>query len=215
MVPKGQSRQRAAGPQRETVTPKVIYLTFDDGPSEQYTPPVLALLERYHAHAVFCEIGTNVRAHPELTRLVVAGGHRLCDHTLTHDERLRYRSAARIRYDVDGGLHALQAAAPGVTVRYFRAPAGAWSPRVRAAARRDGMVSLTWSVDPRDWSRPGVAHILSAVRAQRRDRAVVLMHDGGGPREQTVAALRVLLPELAAAGYRFELPPPSMFTDRH
>lgn len=207
-----QSNQQAGGPQRYAAeSHPVIYLTFDDGPSARYTPQVLALLKRYHAHAVFCEIGTEVRAHPELTRLVVAGGHRLCDHTLTHDERLRHRSLARIHYDVDGGLFALHAAAPGVAVPYFRAPGGAWSPSVRGAARRDGMVSLTWTVDPRDWSRPGVPHILSVVRAQHRHHAVVLLHDGGGPREQTLAALRVLLPELAAAGYRFELPPPSMF----
>jgi peptidoglycan/xylan/chitin deacetylase (PgdA/CDA1 family) len=74
------------------------------------------------------------------------------------------------------------------------------------------MASLTWTVDPRDWSKPGMAHILSVVRSEHRNRAVVLLHDGGGAREQTVAALGVLLPELAALGYRFEVPPPAMFS---
>ena len=191
---------------------KVIYLTFDDGPSVRYTPQVLALLRRHHARAVFCGVGTAVRAHPELIRQIVADGHALCDHTLSHDERLRHRSAATIHREIDGGLAALHAASPGTPVRFFRAPGGNWSPALRAVAGRHGMASLTWTVDPRDWSKPGVPHILSVVRSQHRNRAVVLLHDGGGAREQTVAALEVLLPELAALGYRFEVPSPSMFS---
>jgi peptidoglycan/xylan/chitin deacetylase (PgdA/CDA1 family) len=192
--------------------PKVVYLTFDDGPSVRYTPQVLALLHRYHARAVFCQVGTAVREHPEITRQIVAAGHALCDHTLSHDERLRHGSAATIHHEIDGGLAALHAASPGTPVRFFRAPGGNWSPALRAAAGRHGMASLTWTVDPRDWSKPGVAHILSVVRSEHRNRAVVLLHDGGGAREQTVAALGVLLPELAALGYRFEVPPPAMFS---
>jgi peptidoglycan/xylan/chitin deacetylase (PgdA/CDA1 family) len=195
-----------------TPSAKVIYLTFDDGPSPEYTSQVLALLARYHARAVFCQVGTAVREHPEITRQIVAAGHALCDHTLNHDERLRHRSAATIHHEIDGGLAVLQAASPGTPVRYFRAPGGNWSPALRTAARRHGMSSLTWTVDPRDWSKPGVAPILSVVRSEHRNRAVVLLHDGGGAREQTVAALGVLLPELAALGYRFEVPPPSMFS---
>lgn len=198
-----------------STSPKVLYLTFDDGPSELYTPQVLALLQQYRAHAVFCEIGYAVAAHPELTRQVVAAGHTLCDHTLNHDEKLRERSLSCIRYEIDGGLNALRAAAPGVRVPFYRAPGGAWSARVRDVAEQDKMASLTWTIDPRDWSRPGVAHIIATVMAGVRDHAVLLMHDGGGPREETVTALTQLLPRLAALGYRFEVPPKAMFRSRH
>jgi peptidoglycan/xylan/chitin deacetylase (PgdA/CDA1 family) len=190
----------------------VLYLTFDDGPSVQYTPQVLALLQRYHAHAVFCEIGLQVDEHPEISRQVVAAGHTLCDHTLTHDEHLPRRSPGCVHREIDGGLAALRAAVPGVHVPYFRAPGGNWSAEVHAVAQQDGMASLTWTIDPRDWSRPGVEQIIATVTAEARDRSVLLLHDGGGPRDQTVAALTVLLPRLVAQGYHFPVAPRSLFT---
>ncbi len=185
---------------------KWVALTFDDGPSPVYTPQVLAILRQYHIRATFCVVGDEVNRHPDLVREVVAGGNRLCDHTMTHDERLPLRSNATIRREILGDLDAIHQAAPGAPVFYYRAPGGHWSPRVRLLAAGWGLENLAWSVDTRDWSRPGERAILDAVHRELRPGGVILMHDGGGDRRQTVAALKVLIPLLIAQGYQFDFP---------
>jgi peptidoglycan/xylan/chitin deacetylase (PgdA/CDA1 family) len=187
-----------------------IALTFDDGPDPTWTPQVLHLLAQYHATATFCLIGVNVRARPELVRDIAAGGNALCDHTMHHDENLPSRTAAVIRSEIDEDRQAILAAAPGASIRYFRAPAGNFSKpgahvSIQAIAASMGMQPLAWSIDTRDWTEPGTQAIVHAVqRADRHD--VILMHDGGGNRAQTLAALRVLLPWLIAHGYHFDVP---------
>ena len=84
---------------------------------------------------------------------------------------------------------------------------GNWSPAIEAAARTQHMTPLKWTVDPRDWSRPGVNTILTTVYAELRPGGVILCHDGGGNRTQTVAALKILLARLPAMGYHFVVPP--------
>lgn len=193
---------------RYTVHPdRVVALTFDDGPDPRYTPQVLALLAQYRAVATFCMIGAQAARHPELVRTVVAAGLRLCDHTVTHDSHLVDLPEPQIEAEiVDGRADLLAAAGSDVTIDYFRAPAGRWSEPMRQIAARHGMKPLSWSVDPRDWSRPGVARIVTAVRQQVQPGAVIVMHDGGGRRDQTVAALAELLPWLVAQGYQFDVP---------
>jgi peptidoglycan/xylan/chitin deacetylase (PgdA/CDA1 family) len=96
--------------------------------------------------------------------------------------------------------------AAGVAPRYYRAPGGHWSPGVIAVARARGLAPLGWSVDPKDWSRPGTQAIIDGVLANAAPGAVVLMHDGYGQRAESVAALQVILARLAARGYRFDTP---------
>jgi peptidoglycan/xylan/chitin deacetylase (PgdA/CDA1 family) len=186
--------------------PGAVALTFDDGPDPTWTPRVLALLAHARVHATFCLIGREAAAHPDLVRAIVAGGHRLCDHTYDHDEHLPTDTPGRRDTEISGAYRAIADAA-GVAPNFFRAPGGNWSPAVEAEARREGMTPLRWSVDPRDWSRPGTAQILSTVYQQVRPGGIILMHDGGGDRSQTVAALRQLLTRLPAMGYAFVLPP--------
>jgi peptidoglycan/xylan/chitin deacetylase (PgdA/CDA1 family) len=88
----------------------------------------------------------------------------------------------------------------------FRAPYGAWSPAVLRACARAGMTPLAWSVDPRDWSRPGVASIVANIMRNTGTGSIILEHDGGGNRAQTVAALKQVIPRLQAAGYHFTTP---------
>jgi peptidoglycan-N-acetylglucosamine deacetylase len=182
-----------------------IALTFDDGPDPRWTPQVLDLLRKYHIHATFCLIGVQVPDHAALVRRIAAEGHALCDHTWTHDEKLRTRPAAVITGEITRTAAAIRAAG-GVAPRYFRAPAGNWSPALIATAGSLGLRPLGWSVDPRDWSKPGTGHILSVLHADARPGTVVLLHDGGGDRSETVAALRQVLPDLVAAHTRFVLP---------
>ncbi|MGH3914832.1 MAG: polysaccharide deacetylase family protein [Pseudonocardiaceae bacterium] len=193
---------------RHTARPdRAVALTFDDGPHRDYTPHVLALLTQYHAVATFCMVGSEAVRHPELVREVVSAGMRLCDHTITHDRRLIDRPEPQIEAEIVGcRADLLAAAGTNVSIDYFRAPAGRWSEPIQRIAARNGMKPLAWSVDPRDWSQPGTARIVADVQQQVHPGAVILLHDGGGQRDQTVAALAELLPWLVAQGYQFDVP---------
>lgn len=184
-----------------------VALTIDDGPSPTWTPKVLDLLATYHVHATFCLIGEEVVRHPELVRRIVAEGHTLCDHTWDHDEHLPSRSAAVIQREIASTFHAIEQASGGVQPVYYRAPGGNWGDgQVATVARKLGMVSLNWSVDPVDWSRPGTKKIISVVLGKTGPGDVILMHDGGGDRQQSLDALRVILPTLLARGDVFVTP---------
>jgi peptidoglycan/xylan/chitin deacetylase (PgdA/CDA1 family) len=192
----------SATPYRTTRGPGVA-LTFDDGPDPRWTPRVLALLRRYRVKATFCLIGALASKHPELVRQIAADGHRLCNHTMHHDLRLRRRSPRQIGADL--ALTNLLITKAGVgTPRYFRAPGGNWSPTVIAAAQKLGMRPLGWSTDPQDWRKPPTRQLVACVRANTRAGSIVLLHDAGGDRSHTYAALGTLLPDLHA---RFTLIP--------
>jgi peptidoglycan/xylan/chitin deacetylase (PgdA/CDA1 family) len=180
-----------------------VALTFDDGPSA-YTAQVLDLLAEYHIKATFCVIGRQVAANAALIKRIVAEGHTLCDHTWTHDLNLRNRAPDRIRAEMQNTLDAIHAVVPGVPVRYFREPGGIWGANTVAMAESLGMIPLHWAVDPFDWTQPGAQAIISRVLSHTGPGAIVLMHDGGGNRSGTVAALRTILPTLAS---RFTLIP--------
>jgi peptidoglycan/xylan/chitin deacetylase (PgdA/CDA1 family) len=189
------------------VRPGAVALTFDDGPAHGWTTRVLALLAHRHVHATFCMIGRWAAEQPALVRRVARAGHALCDHTWDHDLDLRRRPVGQIRLDVRRGAAAIRRANHGVGPTFFRAPGGNWSPRIEAEARTAGMTPLKWTVDPRDWTRPGVHAIVHTVLAQLRPGGVILLHDGGGNRRQTLQALAILLHRLPKLGYHFVLPP--------
>jgi peptidoglycan/xylan/chitin deacetylase (PgdA/CDA1 family) len=203
----GRSGAAAALDWRTASGGRTVALTFDDGPDPVWTPRVLDVLARYHAHAVFCEIGPQASANPALVRRILAAGDRLCDHTVHHDEAMHRLPAPRMTYEITGAQRMIQTAGgPGTRVGWFRAPGGDFTPTIRRIAAGHGMRPLAWTVDTRDWSRPGVAAILAHVRAELRPGGIVLMHDGGGNREETVAALRQLLPWLQQQGFRLDFP---------
>lgn len=175
-----------------------VALTFDDGPDPRWTPQILALLRKYHLKATFCLIGVSVKKHPELVKKIVAGGNSLCNHTMHHDEHLRDKSRAAILLDMRQTSGLITKASGGIKPKYFRAPGGNWSPGVVSAARTLGMASLGWQVDPRDWTKPPADTIVARVRLGTRPGSIILMHDGGGDRSRSVAALRMLLPGFTA-----------------
>ncbi|WP_439674156.1 polysaccharide deacetylase family protein [Embleya sp. MST-111070] len=193
---------------RKTATGgRTVALTFDDGPSPQWTPQVLALLKQYKAKATFCMLGPNAKANPKLVKEVVADGNRLCDHSVTHDEGIAKRPLSRIKYEITTAHDQIVAAAgPGTKVDWFRAPGGDWSPQVRAMAAGYGMRPLDWSDDTRDWQRPGADKILATAEKELKPGGIILMHDAGGDRTQTLAALKQLLPWLVQQGYTFDFP---------
>ena len=184
-------------------TPEVA-LTFDDGPDPIWTPQVLALLRQYRVRATFCLIGTNAVQFPQLVAAIAEDGHTLCNHSWDHNVGLALLSPASIRADLARANEAIQAAAPGFKVSYYRQPGGAWSQAVVDIAQELGMTSLHWTVDPQDWTKPGAGSIASTVTSATTPGSIVLMHDGGGDRRGTVGALRTILPNLTR---RFQLGP--------
>jgi peptidoglycan/xylan/chitin deacetylase (PgdA/CDA1 family) len=186
--------------------PGSVLLTFDDGPDLAFTPQILQILAANHIHAIFCMIGSQAQAHPGMVRRVLAGGHTMCDHTQDHDEALAQRGAHRIHTDIAQGAASILRASGGIHTRFFRAPGGNWSGPMEAEVRAQHMKPLKWTVDPKDWSRPGSQQIVDTVLSQLRPGGVVLMHDGGGNRSQTVEALSALIKVLRRAGYNFATP---------
>jgi len=181
-----------------------IALTIDDGPNPVYTPQVLRLLDRYRVTATFSMIGLQADAHPGLAREVAAAGHEIANHTWSHLD-LAYLSPAVVADQISRATTAIHRAT-GRAPTLFRAPYGAWSPAVLRLCAQSGMTPLAWSVDPRDWSRPGVASIVANVMRNTATGSIILEHDGGGNRAQTVAALKIILPRLLDAGYHFTTP---------
>jgi peptidoglycan/xylan/chitin deacetylase (PgdA/CDA1 family) len=112
---------------------------------------------------------------------------------------------ARLRSEISRTSQTL-ADITGTPPTLFRAPGGAWTSDILAEVASAGMRPLDWSVDPRDWSCPGVPHIVDTILNQTRPGAIILDHDGGGDRQQTVDALTIVLPRLLHAGYHFSQP---------
>ncbi|MFF5448764.1 polysaccharide deacetylase family protein [Streptomyces sp. NPDC012888] len=182
-----------------------VAITIDDGPDPVWTPKVLDVLDRNHVKATFCMIGTNAQKYPDLVREVAARGHRLCNHSVGHDTSMDHKPVAYQEREILGGKEMIEKAVPGVRVGYYRAPGGAFTPESRKIAAAHGMRPLGWTVDPKDWSRPGVPSIVEAVE-HPLVRPTVLFHDGGGDRSETVAALEQVLPWFAGQGYAFTFP---------
>ena len=183
---------------------KAIALTIDDGPNPVYTPQVLALLRQYQVTATFSMIGMHVAAYPDVARAVAGAGHLIANHTWDHADLagLRLRRVHRELTRASETIHTVT----GVHPTLFRAPYGAWTPGVLRQCERMRMIPLDWSVDPRDWARPGVRHIVRNIMTKTQPGSIILEHDGGGNRAQTVAALRIVLPRLLHEGYHFRTP---------
>jgi peptidoglycan/xylan/chitin deacetylase (PgdA/CDA1 family) len=154
--------------------------------------------------ATFSMIGIQARAHPGVAREVADAGHLIANHTWSHPD-LAWLPLPAVTDQIDRAtaeIHAVTGRPPA----FFRAPYGAWSPAVLRQCARGGLTPLAWSVDPRDWSRPGVSSIVANIMGNTRPGSIILEHDGGGNRSQTVAALKQVLPRLQAAGYHFRTP---------
>lgn len=193
------------GPLVPEVDGQVVYLTFDDGPHPTYTPQVLDLLARFEAKATFFNVGQQVSANPALVKRMVAEGHVVENHTWSHVD-LRKVGKDQFASEVDATSKAIvDAGAPEVGC--LRPPYGAKNQNVQTWADAEGLKLVLWDVDPQDWSRPGVDAIVSNVLGATKPGSIVLMHDGGGNRTQTVAALEQILTSLSSSGYSFSALP--------
>lgn len=184
--------------------PKVIALTIDDGPSPVYTPQVLQILQNYGITAAFSMIGENVTYYPSVAREVAAAGHMIVNHTWNHANLTAMRTS-QVHSEIGQATDAIHTAT-GVHPGFFRAPYGAWSRVILDYCATEKLTPLDWSVDPEDWARPGVSKIVSTIMKTTQTGSIILEHDGGGNRAQTVAALKIVIPRLLDEGYRFTVP---------
>jgi len=184
----------------------VVYLTFDDGPTT-FTPQVVELLAKYHARGTFFVIGNLAKTHPDQVRATANAGHYIGNHTYTHISlqnvtheqfineseltRKTLLGEAKDLFTLDGD------------VRFLRPPYGATDAHTRGYAAELGYQIAMWDIDPMDWRRPGADAISSHIIRNAFPGAIILMHDGGGDRSQSVQALEVVLRELSARGFKF------------
>lgn len=176
-----------------------IALTVDDGPDPDWTPKVLRLLDKHHMQASFCVVGIHADRYPRLVRDVTKAGHVIVNHSYTHVMPFNHQTEKRIVAEITRTQRAIEKAAK-VTPQLFRAPGGAWSPFIFRAVAAYGLIPLDWDIDPADWEQPGT-HKIEHAMLKGRPGDIVLCHDGGGNRSETIRALRKVLPTWKHRGY--------------
>lgn len=186
-------------------TGREIALTFDDGPHPVYTPQVLEVLSRYSVRATFCCVGEDADRYPHVLREIADGGHQIANHSWSHPQ-LTHLGSGQARRQLARTSEVI-ARTVGTPPTLARAPYGIWNERTLAMCADLGMSPLGWSVDSRDWARPGIGAITATVMRHLRPGAIVLSHDGGGNRSQTAKALAHYLPQLLDRGYVPTFPP--------
>jgi len=176
---------------------KQIALTFDDGPGP-YTSSILRALDRFDAKATFFVLGNRVAGRQGVLRQILHEGHELANHSWNH---ALLAGGGRGAYDQIRHTNAVIRSATGFTPCLFRPPYGAVSGSLVAEAHRVGLATTAWDVDPRDWATPGAGTISARVVGSARSGSIVVMHDGGEQRRQTVQAVAAIIKRLRARGY--------------
>ena len=189
---------------------KVIALTFDDGPSRQYTPPILDILKEKGAKGSFFVLGSAAALEPDILKRVYAEGHDIGNHTFTHPD-LSEIPSAQLDLELNATQRVLESKL-GIRTVLFRPPfVKDIEPQTQQqahtlqASAALGYITIGQRIDPLDWGRPGVDEIVrrTVSYATRQGGNVVLLHDGGGDRTQTIAALPRIIDDLRAQGFRF------------
>ncbi|WP_208465964.1 polysaccharide deacetylase family protein [Actinoplanes flavus] len=178
-----------------------IALTIDDGPHPVWTPKILRLLEKHHVPALFCMIGNQVLGHESTARDVAADGHQIANHTWSHPIKLAKLPPHVMLKEIHRAQDKIYSTT-GQAPNLFRSPGGAWSNGLAESVSKSGVIPMDWTTDPRDWARPGVAHITNRLLAAKPGQ-ILLCHDGGGDRSQTLASLKTVIPALQAKGLKF------------
>jgi peptidoglycan/xylan/chitin deacetylase (PgdA/CDA1 family) len=181
------------GPRRREVA-----IGFDDGPSRE-TPAFVRMLERSRAPATFFMIGKLVSApYRDMLLRELRDGDVLGDHTFTHADLTRSGGASAQLHQTIAAIRSLT----GYTPCVFRPPYGAYDKSVIRSARALGLATVLWNVDPSDYLQPGTGTIERRILAQVQPGSIIISHDGGGSRRQTLAAYPRVIAKLRARGYR-------------
>ncbi|WAL70649.1 polysaccharide deacetylase family protein [Kitasatospora sp. YST-16] len=176
----------------------MVALTFDDGPHPPYTGQILDVLDRYPVSATFFCVGLHSLAHRAELERMAAAGHQIANHTWSHPylpDLSRTELLAQLAHTDEA---VAKAVGSDTGPLMFRPPYGGRTPEVLCWIGESGAAVAPWAIEPCDWSMPGAAAITRAVLDQARPGALVLLHNGGGDRSQTVAALPAVIEALAA-----------------
>ena len=198
-VPIDPARARALTYSRVKVNGPYVAMTFDDGPHPVHTPRLLEILKRRNIRATFYVVGTNARRYPQILRRMVAEGHEIGNHTVTH-KHISKINLEQVRKEVLGCQQAIMAAC-GVKPRTFRPPGGHTNDRLKVWLHKEfGYSTIMWAVDPEDWKRPGPAVVAQRIISNTSAGSIILAHDIHAP---TIVAMPQALDGLLARGYRF------------
>ncbi len=202
------------GPQQGTIRTvmfpfRAVALTFDDGPSPEWTPRVLDVLRKHQVKATFFMVGEAVERHPDIVRRIAKEGHTVGSHSWSH-RIMPLLDAKTLGFEIDRASEALEKAL-GFKSMYFRPPWGMYNRRVLDELRARGYLTVLWSRSSQDWRNPGVDEIVRFSTHNPKLGELVLMHDGGNypnalnmSRDQTVQALDRLIPALERQGFQFK-----------
>ncbi|KUH57859.1 hypothetical protein AUL39_09215 [Tractidigestivibacter scatoligenes] len=179
---------------------KLVALTFDDGPSG-YTPQYLKNLQDKGVKATFFCLGKEVDAHPDESKAIVDAGCQICSHSYDHPD-LRYAEPKTVVDQLTSSFSSIENAT-GEKTTAFRPPYGSFTQRTWLATQGVATVAVRWDIDTEDWKQPGVDKIVSAACDNVHSGSIILMHDGGGPRDQDVEALPKIIDTLQSQGYTF------------
>ena len=181
-------------------SPKTIALTFDDGPWPGSTAQVLDILKKNDVKGTFFVVGQNVKNYPDLTRRVVAEGHTIANHTWHH--WYHFMNPQTAAYEVANTTDLIYKTT-GIKTSLFRPPGGIMHNGVVNYAKANKYAIIMWSSDSIDYSRPGVPRLINNIFREAKPGGIVLMHDGGGNRSQTVQALPEIISRFRKQGYKF------------
>lgn len=198
-TPTTTARVRVPAPVTPDDDGDVVYLTFDDGPSPDYTPQILDVLARHDARATFFVVGSLAQAYPDIIQRTAAEGHTLANHAWNHEDL-----AGLSREAFDETISRTQAVLGDLAAPCLRPPYGSIDAFTREWAASHGLTLMTWDASPRDWLRPPAEEIADYIVEWARPGVVLLMHDGGGDRSRTVQGLDMALERLADRGLRYE-----------
>jgi len=180
-----------------------LCLTFDDGPNPEYTPQILEILEKNNAKATFFVVGEFVNYHPQIVRQIVEAGHEIGNHTFSHPD-LRDLSEDQIQDEIER-TESVISAITGSRSALFRPTYGLYDSSTVSLVERLGYRFVTWSdgLYTRDWELRGVDVLINTIMTYSKNGSIVLVHDAGGNRDQTVEAVKFVIPELMKKGFQF------------
>lgn len=180
---------------------KLVALTFDDGPAEKYTEAYLDILDKYNIHATFYNLGQNIEAYPDIAKKVIDQGSEIQSHTYQHAQ-LTKLDASALQSEFSSAFQDIKDNA-GTDTTAFRPPYGDFNENAWLNSGGLASVSVLWNQDSLDWKRPGADAIVQNSLKGITSGGIILMHDGGGNRDQDVEALPTIIETLQGEGYEF------------
>lgn len=183
---------------------KVVALTFDDGPNKTYTPQVLAVLKKHNIKATFFMCGAYAQYYPELVKQASADGHEIANHSFSHPNLFKSKAKrGAVLVNEVKQMNQLIEKLTMIRPAYFRAPYNYMGPETVKAINDVGLIYVSWTFSVKDWEKPAPEVMVKDFNKKLIPGSIVLLHDGGGNRSNTVAALTGMIESAKKKGYRF------------